>query len=148
MTDLVRTELEKLDVEGLSKLLLLAKEGDGSESRTASLIPKVGREGALALSFAQQRLWFLAQLDQGSTNYHMPLAWRLRGVLDRSAWQRSLDRVVARHEALRSIFVASEGEPWVEVLPKDAGLPVVQHDLRGRGDADAALAELCQEEAR
>ncbi|MCA6113253.1 condensation domain-containing protein, partial [Bradyrhizobium cenepequi] len=99
-------------------------------------------------SFAQQRLWFLAQLDQGSTNYHMPLAWRLRGVLDRSAWQRSLDRVVARHEALRSIFVASEGEPWVEVLPKDAGLPVVQHDLRGRGDADAALAELCQEEAR
>ncbi|MCA6113197.1 non-ribosomal peptide synthetase, partial [Bradyrhizobium cenepequi] len=111
-------------------------------------IAAVSRDAPLVPSFAQQRLWFLAQLDQGSTNYHMPLAWRLRGVLDRSAWQRSLDRVVARHEALRSIFVASEGEPWVEVLPKDAGLPVVQHDLRGRGDADAALAELCQEEAR
>ncbi|WP_456639423.1 non-ribosomal peptide synthase/polyketide synthase [Bradyrhizobium sp. USDA 10063] len=111
-------------------------------------IVAVSRDAPLVLSFAQQRLWFLAQLDQGSTNYHMPLALRLRGVLDRSAWQRSLDRVLARHEALRSVFVASEGEPSVEILPKDAGLPVLEHDLRDRPDADTALSELCQEEAR
>ncbi|MCP3468521.1 condensation domain-containing protein [Bradyrhizobium sp. CCGUVB23] len=106
------------------------------------------REAPLVLSFAQQRLWFLAQLDETSTTYHMPLAWRLRGVLDRSAWQRSLDRVLARHEALRSIFVASEGKPSVEVLPPDAGLPVIEHDLQGMPDADEALLDLCQEEAR
>ncbi|MCA6113240.1 condensation domain-containing protein, partial [Bradyrhizobium cenepequi] len=111
-------------------------------------IAEVSRDAPLVLSFAQQRLWFLAQLDQGSTHYHIPLAVRLRGVLDRSAWQRSLDRVLARHEALRSVFVASEGEPSVEILPKDAGLPVVEHDLRDRRDADAALADLCQDEAR
>ncbi|WP_245309188.1 condensation domain-containing protein, partial [Bradyrhizobium retamae] len=111
-------------------------------------IVAVSRDAALVLSFAQQRLWFLAQLDQGSTSYHMPLAWRLQGALDRSVWQRSLDRLFARHEALRSVFVASEGEPRVEVLPKDAGLPVTEHDLRARGDADAALLELCREEAR
>ncbi|MFQ3459756.1 amino acid adenylation domain-containing protein, partial [Bradyrhizobium sp. UFLA01-814] len=113
----------------------------------AAIVP-VSREAPLVLSFAQQRLWFLAQLDQSSTNYHIPLGWRLKGGLDRSAWQRSLDRVLARHEALRSVFVAPEGKPWVELLPEDAGLPVVEHDLRDRPDADEALLGLCREEAR
>ncbi|UFS85011.1 non-ribosomal peptide synthase/polyketide synthase (plasmid) [Rhizobium sp. T136] len=110
-------------------------------------IVAVSRDEPLALSFAQQRLWFLAQLDEGSTNYHIPLALRLRGVLDRVAWQRSLDRLFARHEALRSVFVAPQGQPRVEVLPPDAGLPVVEHDLRDRPDAQAALSDLCHEEA-
>ncbi|WFU85657.1 non-ribosomal peptide synthase/polyketide synthase [Bradyrhizobium sp. CIAT3101] len=112
-----------------------------------AIVP-VSREAPLVLSFAQQRLWFLAQLDQSSTNYHIPLGWRLEGGLDRSAWQRSLDRVLARHEALRSVFVAPEGKPWVELLPEDAGLPVVEHDVRDRPDADEALLGLCIEEAR
>ncbi|WQP02931.1 amino acid adenylation domain-containing protein (plasmid) [Sinorhizobium meliloti] len=111
-------------------------------------IAAVSRHEPLVLSFAQQRLWFLAQLDEGSTNYHIPLTLRLRGGLDRTAWQRSLDRLFARHEALRSVFVAPEGKPRVEVLPPDAGLPVLEHDLRGRPDAQAALLDLCQEEAR
>ncbi|WP_246763631.1 non-ribosomal peptide synthetase [Rhizobium sp. 007] len=111
-------------------------------------IAAVSRHEPLVLSFAQQRLWFLAQLDEGSTNYHIPLALRLRGGLDRTAWQRSLDRLFARHEALRSVFVAPEGKPRVEVLPPDAGLPVLEHDLRGRPDAEAALLDLCHEEAR
>ncbi|MER8786193.1 condensation domain-containing protein, partial [Mesorhizobium sp. M1006] len=111
-------------------------------------IATVSRNEPLVLSFAQQRIWFLAQLDEGSTNYHIPLALRLRGVLDRGAWQRSLDRLFARHEALRSVFVAPEGKPWVEVLPPDAGLPVAEHDLRDRPDAEAALLDLCHEEAR
>ncbi|MHC2332177.1 non-ribosomal peptide synthetase [Bradyrhizobium sp. USDA 4454] len=111
-------------------------------------IAVVSRHEPLVLSFAQQRLWFLAQLNEGSTNYHIPLALRLRGVLDRRAWQRSLDRLFARHEALRSVFVARQGKPRVEVLPPDAGLPIVDHDLRHRADAEAALLDLCQEEAR
>ncbi|MEX2697607.1 amino acid adenylation domain-containing protein, partial [Rhizobium mongolense] len=111
-------------------------------------IAAVSRYEPLVLSFAQQRLWFLAQLDEGSTNYHIPLALRLRGGLDRTAWQRSLDRLFARHEALRSVFVAPEGKPRVEVLPPEAGLPVLEHDLQGRPDAEAALLDLCHEEAR
>ncbi|MCP3468049.1 amino acid adenylation domain-containing protein (plasmid) [Bradyrhizobium sp. CCGUVB23] len=111
-------------------------------------IVAVSREEPLVLSFAQQRLWFLAQLDETGTHYHVPLAWRLEGVLDRSAWQRSLDCLLARHEALRSIFVADEGRPRVEVLPPDMPLPVLQHDLRDRVDAEAALSDLCHEEAR
>ncbi|MVT56032.1 amino acid adenylation domain-containing protein, partial [Bradyrhizobium yuanmingense] len=111
-------------------------------------IAAVSRHEPLVLSFAQQRLWFLAQLDEGSTHYHIPLALRLRGVLDRSAWQRSLDRLFARHEALRSVFVAPQGKPRVEILPPDAGLPVLEHDLRQRPDAEAALLDLCHEEER
>ncbi|WP_316399525.1 condensation domain-containing protein, partial [Bradyrhizobium sp. 33ap4] len=111
-------------------------------------IAVVSRHEPLVLSFAQQRLWFLAQLNEGSTNYHIPLALRLRGALDRSAWQRSLDRLFARHEALRSVFVATQGKPRVEVLPPDAGLPIVDHDLRQRSDAEAALLDLCHEEGR
>ncbi|RMI15086.1 amino acid adenylation domain-containing protein, partial [Sinorhizobium meliloti] len=110
-------------------------------------IVAVSRDEPLALSFAQQRLWFLAQLDEGSTNYHMPLALRLRGALDRVAWQCSLDRLFARHEALRSVFVAPQGQPRVEVLPADAGLPLVEHDLQGLPDAQGALLDLCHEEA-
>ncbi|MGY3533172.1 amino acid adenylation domain-containing protein [Bradyrhizobium sp. USDA 4452] len=111
-------------------------------------IAVVSRHEPLTLSFAQQRLWFLAQLNEDSTNYHIPLALRLRGALDRSAWQRSLDRLFARHEALRSVFVATQGKPRVEVLPPDAGLPIVDHDLRHSADAEAALLDLCHEEAR
>ncbi|QPB24375.1 non-ribosomal peptide synthetase [Rhizobium sp. 007] len=121
---------------------------NGSGAQAAPAIMPVGRDGALPLSYSQQRLWFLSQLDAESTNYHMPLALRLRGVLDRVAWQRSLDHLFARHEALRSVFVAPEGKPRVEVLPPDAGLPVLEHDLRGRPDAEAALLDLCHEEAR
>ncbi|WP_035688107.1 condensation domain-containing protein, partial [Bradyrhizobium sp. Cp5.3] len=119
-----------------------------SGSQDLPAIVAVSREAPLVPSFAQQRLWFLAQLDAASTTYHVPLAWRLRGVLDRRAWQRSLDGLLARHEALRSIFVASEGKPRVELLPPEGPLQVVEHDLRDRVDAEAALVELCKEEAR
>ncbi|MCA1371935.1 non-ribosomal peptide synthetase, partial [Bradyrhizobium sp. BRP14] len=76
-----------------------------------------------------------------------PLGLRLRGALDRVAWQRSLDQLFARHEALRSVFVAPQGQPRVELLPADAGLPVTEHDLQGLPNAEAALSALCHEEA-
>ncbi|MEY9590698.1 amino acid adenylation domain-containing protein [Bradyrhizobium yuanmingense] len=121
--------------------------GRSGPQQLPSIAP-VSRHEPLVLSFAQQRLWFLAQLHEGSTNYHIPLALRLRGLLDRRAWQHSLDRLFARHEALRSVFVATQGKPRVEVLPPDAGLPILEQDLRERSDAEAALLDLCHEEGR
>ncbi|WP_339156794.1 non-ribosomal peptide synthase/polyketide synthase, partial (plasmid) [Sinorhizobium medicae] len=121
---------------------------NGSGAQTVPVIMPVGRDGALPLSYSQQRLWFLAQLDEDSTNYNIPLGWRLQGRLDRVAWRRSLDRLFARHEALRCTFVAGEDDPQVQILSGDRGLPVVEHDLRDRPDAQAALLDLCQEEAR
>lgn len=61
-------------------------------------------EGMLPLSFAQQRLWFLDQMEPGNTAYHIPAMLRLNGRLDRAALQASLNALVARHVALRTTF--------------------------------------------
>ena len=66
-------------------------------------IERVERNERLALSFAQQRLWFLAQMEGVSEAYHIPFGLRLKGDLDGVALRRALDRIVARHEALRTV---------------------------------------------
>jgi len=75
------------------------------------------RAGALALSSAQQRLWFLDQLDPDSRAYNMSWPHRLRGRLDFQALRRALEALVARHEALRTVFPATGGVPRQDVLP-------------------------------
>src|SRR5262249_36542399 len=109
-------------------------------------IARVARGGPLAASFAQQRLWFLAQLGLGGS-YHMPLGLPPRGGLAARALRRSPDALVARHEALRSVFVAIDGEPAVELLPPDRGFALVEHDLVAAPDADAQLEQWREEEA-
>jgi hypothetical protein len=77
------------------------------EEAARSHLPPIGvstRDQPLPLSFAQQRLWFLAQLEGVSETYHVRVGLHLSGALDRAALQRALDRVVERHEALRTRF--------------------------------------------
>jgi len=78
----------------------------------------LARRGAAApaLSFAQERFWFLERFEPGSAVYHIPAALRLRGPLDRGALQRALDAIVARHEVLRTALVSTA----------DGGIPVVR----------------------
>ncbi|NIF73801.1 amino acid adenylation domain-containing protein [Burkholderia sp. Ap-962] len=111
------------------------------------LITPVSRDGELPLSFAQQRLWFLAQLDGVSATYHIPLALRLRGRLDATAWQRALDTLLDRHEALRSTFVTVQGQPQVRLLPVGTALPVMHHDLRDAPDVQQQLQAISAQEA-
>jgi amino acid adenylation domain-containing protein len=116
-----------------------------SPAKTSALPPitPVGRAECSPLSFAQQRLYFMAQLDERiSSSYHMPQALRLKGELDVTALRRSLDTLVARHEALRSVFLEVEGEPRVEVLPADIGMPFRERDLSQEADAQTALEGL------
>ncbi|HLX09300.1 MAG TPA: amino acid adenylation domain-containing protein, partial [Thermoanaerobaculia bacterium] len=78
------------------------------------------------LSFAQQRLWFLDQLEEGGVAYDVCEAVRLTGRLDLPALGRALTALVARHEALRTSFPAAEGQPYQEVAPPSAfALPLV-----------------------
>ena len=63
------------------------------------------QDGALPLSFAQQRLWFIHQMQPDSASYHLPGAFRLTGALDTAALARSLSEIVRRHTALRTTFV-------------------------------------------
>ncbi|CAQ85107.1 MULTISPECIES: non-ribosomal peptide synthase/polyketide synthase [Photorhabdus] len=110
-------------------------------------IMPISRDSELPLSFAQQRLWFLAQFEGVSDTYHIPIALRLCGQLDIAAWQQALNHLFARHAALRSVFVSVDGQPQVELLPAEFGLPMKKYDLRAVPDADKQLEYLCVQEA-
>ncbi|WP_445497013.1 amino acid adenylation domain-containing protein [Photorhabdus sp. SF281] len=114
-------------------------------NKLSEIIP-VSRNSALPLSFAQQRLWFLAQFDGVSDTYHIPLALHLRGQLNITAWQQALNHLFARHEALRSVFIMVDGQPQVELLPAEFGLPVKQYDLRNAPEVDEQRKRLCAQE--
>ena len=73
---------------------------------------RVERTPLLPASFAQARLWFLDQLDPGSATYNLALTLRVEGAIDASALERALRELVARHEALRTTFVAVDGVPY------------------------------------
>ena len=74
------------------------------------IIARANRD-PVELSFGQQRLWFLAQFECGSAAYNVPVAWRVTGGLNLSALQRSFDKLITRHEALRTTFYAGRGNP-------------------------------------
>ena len=88
------------------------------------------RPGRVALSYAQQRLWFLDRLEGTSTEYNVPEALRLRGQLDRVALERTVNTIVERHESLRTRFVEVDGEP-LQVIEPTLGIEVPLEDLSG-----------------
>ena len=87
--------------------LLLAEEGLTSPVADA-LMPRADPLAPAALSYAQQRLWFLDQFEPGSSAYHVPGALRLAGVLDVDALARALTALTKRHEVLRTVFAGGE----------------------------------------
>ena len=103
-------------------------------------IARAPREGPAALSFAQERLWFLQQLDPGDVSYLVPVAIRLDGALDRDALARALDEVVRRHEVLRTRIAMVDGSPVAVV---DEGfrleLPVVDLPALPEAERERAL---------
>ncbi|HXO43693.1 MAG TPA: amino acid adenylation domain-containing protein, partial [Thermoanaerobaculia bacterium] len=107
-------------------------------------LPRAGSlpdTGPYALSFSQQRLWFLSQLDAFSPAYNMAGALDLQGPLDRGALGCALDAVVARHEALRTRFGAAAGVPF-QVIDAPAPVTLPQVDLAALSASAAAAAAL------
>src|SRR5262249_37322351 len=117
-----------------------------SASRLPAIVP-VARDGVLPLSFAQQRLWFLAQFEGASAAYQMGGGIKLKGQLKREALIQALDRIVARHEALRTSFAVIDGQPVQRIAPEDVGFMLGEHDLSGREDVEAELQRLAAAEA-
>ncbi|NEE50227.1 non-ribosomal peptide synthetase, partial [Streptomyces sp. SID8455] len=114
----------------------LAGRGTG---RSRNAIGRADRDGTLPLSFAQQRLWFMAEYEQGSAGNNSGLSLRLTGALDVAAFRAALDAVAARHEALRTTFTSVEGVARQVVHPA-APVPFRYVDLVAEHGEEAAEA--------
>ncbi|CAJ6906798.1 non-ribosomal peptide synthetase [Burkholderia pseudomallei] len=127
-------------------LSALAERLEAENTAVLPPIPLTPRDGRIALSLAQQRLWFLTQLEGVSEAYHMSGAVRLDGLLNREVLQRALNRIVMRHEALRTCFAREEGEP-IQVIQPHADLTVSYHDLREAEQSEQRAKDLSQAHA-
>ncbi len=124
------------------EIIQLLREVQGGAQEPAPPLLPVGRERDLPLSFAQQRLWFLHQLDPSNPVYTIPYMLRLVGAFDIPALERSIQQVVARHETLRTTFPTRDGQPVQIVAPAvDVPLRVVDVRHLAEGERDAAIAQ-------
>ena len=118
-------------------------------STTAPAITRRERKGPVPLSFAQERLWFLDQLQPGAATYNLPIGVRLSGLLDATSLQRSLSEIVRRHEVLRTRFMMGEGGP-VQVIDPAGAVPLPVLDVSGLEEEqrEKRAVELSEEEAQ
>ena len=117
---------------------LLKKEAaNKNKGKYVSSIRPVPRQGDLLLSFAQQRLWFLDQLEPMSSLYNMPAALRLTGPVNVSALERSWNEIRRRHESLRTTFALRDAIP-VQVIaaPEDTALPFLDLSMLPEADRE------------
>jgi amino acid adenylation domain-containing protein len=141
---LARHDAAQLAAPDLLPIAPIAPIARGMADRTGDESPP-----ALALSFAQQRLWFLDQLEPGSALYNLPAAIRLTGTLDVAALHRTLNEVVRRHEALRTTFATVDGAACQVIVPV-LTLPIGITDLSALPQTDQAAQALmlAQQEAQ
>ncbi len=143
----LREFFETPTLSGLAQRLDAAK-GAGKAPQLSPLVP-VPREGAMPLSFAQQRMWFLDQLEPKSAFYNIAGAIRLEGQLNVDALSSSFQEVVSRHEALRTTFRNEKGTPLQEIWPAPhLPLPVVDVSAVSPSQRTAEVDRLAATEAR
>lgn len=120
----------------------------GIASSGGGKITSSRQTGPAPLSFGQQRLWFLQQLDPGTHLYNIPVALRMEGQLNVQALQKSMDEVIRRHESLRTVFRLENGQP-VQVInsPFHLELACVCVQDRGSGGGKAEMAMHAAHEA-
>jgi amino acid adenylation domain-containing protein len=145
----LRALFEQPTVAGLAERIAEARRS-GREA-SPPIVRRPSSE-ALPLSFAQERLWFLEQLEPGSAAYHVPRVFRLDGQLDPDALRAALGEIVRRHEALRTVFAldAETGESPVQRVAPFAPPPLPWVDLSGLPEPARRLeaARLAVEKAR
>ncbi|HEY7124282.1 MAG TPA: amino acid adenylation domain-containing protein [Ktedonobacterales bacterium] len=125
------------------------QEQKASASPSVLSITRQSRESRVfPLSFAQQRLWFLDQFEPDTSLYNIPEALHIKGQLQQEALQQTLEALVARHETLRTTFVARDGEP-VQVIAEQQAVHLPCIDLRDlpEQEREAEALRLVREEA-
>ncbi|HEX7242821.1 MAG TPA: amino acid adenylation domain-containing protein, partial [Longimicrobiaceae bacterium] len=143
----LRALFEAPTVAGLAGRVEAAlREGAGVQAPPIVPVPRDG--SPLPLSFAQARLWFIDRLEPGSAAYNMAFPLRLRGALDARALAGALTGLARRHESLRTVFAAEDGEPVQVVLPAaPVPLPLVDLGALPKGAREAEARRLAAEDA-
>ncbi|ODT45361.1 MAG: non-ribosomal peptide synthetase, partial [Nitrospira sp. SCN 59-13] len=133
----LRTLFDHPTVEAFAAAIDQAvSQGDHADVPLLVPMPKTG---GMPLSFAQQRLWFLTQMDPESGAYNLPFALRLGGALDHGVLERSFLELIRRHETLRTTFPAADGEPQQVIVEVDRfSIPI--EDLTSCSEADRTAA--------
>ena len=145
----LRTLFEVPTVAQLAEVVE-AKTGKGYEIEAdrIPLIP-VERGGELPLSFAQQRLWVLAQLEPHSTAYNIPIALRVFGALNLPVLEKSINEVVHRHEMLRTTFGSADGKAiQIPAASLKVSLPVIDLQHLSLVEREAAVLRLTTADAQ
>jgi amino acid adenylation domain-containing protein len=141
----LRSIFESPTVEGLARRVEAALRGGAASAQP--LVP-VSREEDLPLSFAQQRLWFIHQLEPSSSAYNMPVAVRLGGALRVESLEHTLSEIVRRHESLRTRFALRDGSP-VQLIdaPEEVRLDLLDLGHLPEGERLAEARRLAEAEA-
>jgi hypothetical protein len=140
--------IAQLSISERERLLKAAEARSIKKTSKFAPITVAKKRENLPLSYAQQGLWFLAQMEGGSQAYHVPLGLQLCGRLDVAALRRALDRIVARHEVLRTIFGMVDGQPVQRIVAtEESRFHLLEQDLRQNPDALGELERVKREEA-
>jgi amino acid adenylation domain-containing protein len=143
----LRRFFETPTVAGIAENLELSR-GSAQNLQVSSIQP-ITRDRDLPLSFAQQRLWFIDQLDPGNSVYNFPVAVRLKGSINLPALELSLNEVVRRHEALRTTFSMVDGQPSQVVAARlTIAVPIVNLRELPETERENEMQRLVIEEAR
>ncbi|MBI5301746.1 MAG: amino acid adenylation domain-containing protein [Chloroflexi bacterium] len=126
-----------------------ARQIENAQRAPAPSIQRGARDGRLPLSFAQQRLWFLDQLEPNNPLYNIAAAVRLKGSLDVGALEHALNEIVRRHESLRTTFPVVNGQPSQVIAPQ-LMIALPQTDLRAlpESERESEMRRLAKEHAR
>lgn len=126
-------------------LALLSEIGNQAGPASPGLAP-MPRDAELPLSFAQQRLWFIDQLEPGTAAYTIAGRRRLAGALDITALAKALTALVHRHESLRTTFVSRNGEPRQQIAPPEPVVPeIIDLDAIPAADRDRVAADVVRD---
>lgn len=152
----IRTFFEKATLEALAdeivnrlmnNMTLPPEEQQAAEGPEP--IPEIDRSSAIPLSFSQQRLWFIDQLEPNNPAYNITGGVRIKGDIEANAIEKALNLLVQRHETLRTTFVAPDGEPY-QVIAETLAIPLERLDISDVDpeDRDKALQRIATDEAR
>ena len=125
-------------------------EKDGINTKQTGIPQWQGDRARAPLSFAQQRLWLIDQMQPGSFGYNMPSAFRMKGALDVRILEHSLNEVMQRHETLRTSFHVLEDTQPVQVIAAQAtfSLPCIDLQHLPESERETAAMRLAIEEAQ